>query len=108
MPLLIVSETMEAVAASPFHWERGWFSKAPTLDPFLGSRRGLSLQKAPGRAGKGVSVMYLDRPCPITTSNITSFNLYNGTIDPSGCYPAAIAAQVWAQLSFGGLFESSL
>lgn len=79
-------------------------AKAPALDPFLG----LSLQRGPGRAGKGVGVMYLDRLCPITASNITSFNLYNTSIDPSGCYHAAIVAQVWAQLSFGGLFESSL
>lgn len=54
------------------------------------------------RAGKGVGVMYLDWPCPITTNDITSFNLYNTGIDPSGCYRAVIAAQVWAQLSFGG------
>lgn len=46
-------------------------------------------------------------PCPITTNNITSFNLYNTCIDPSGCYHAAITAQGSAQLSFRGLFEST-
>lgn len=70
---------------------------------------GPSLQQGPVEGWeKGVGVMYLDRPCPITTSNITSFNLYNTSIDPSGGYLAAIAAQVCPQLSFGGLFESSL
>ena len=44
-------------------------------------------------------------PCPITRNNITSFNLYNTCIDPSGCYHAAIAAQGSAQLQ--GLFEST-
>lgn len=73
------------------------------LTPFWGITAGsLRLQQEQRRAGKGVGVMYLDRPCPITTSNITSFNLYNTSIDPSGCYQAAIAAQVWAQLSFRG------
>lgn len=51
---------------------------------------------------KGVSVMQCDTPCPITTGNITSFNLYNTCIDPSGRYHAAIAAQSSAQLSFTG------
>lgn len=80
MVLLIVSETMEAAEASPFRHKDGssaeW-AKAP-LDPFLG----LSLQQGQWRAGRGVGVTYPDRSCPITTSNITSFNLYNASIDP--------------------------
>lgn len=47
-----------------------------------------------GRAERGVSIVECDTPCPITRNNITSFNLYNTRIDPSGCYQAAIAAQL--------------
>lgn len=73
---------------------------------FLGSLWGLNLNptwsRDRGRAGKGVSIMRRDMPCPITTDNITSFNLYNTCIDPSGRYRAAITAQSSAQLSFRG------
>lgn len=76
------------------------------LTLFLGSLRGLNLNptwsRDRGRAEKGVSIMWCDKPCPITTNNITSFNLYNTCIDPCGCYQAAITAQGWAQLSFRG------
>ena len=89
MVLPIVSETMEA-------------ELVPTLDPFLGIRAGAQPTAGAGEGGKRDRVMSLDRPCSITTSNITSFNLYSTSIDPSGCYHAAIAAQVWARLSFGG------
>lgn len=54
----------------------------------------------PAQGREGVSITQCDAPCPITTENITSFNLYNTCIDPSGCYHAAIAARGWAQLSF--------
>lgn len=97
MVLLIVSETVVAAAASPFYCEHQEPSrrKLQHLTLFWRSQQGFSLQQGLEGAGKGVGVMYLDRSCPITTSNITSFNLYNTSIDPSGCYQPTIAAQVW-------------
>lgn len=56
---------------------------------------------------KGVSIMECDTPCPITSNNITSFNLYNACIDPSCRYQGAIAAQGSAQLSFRGRLNPS-
>lgn len=102
--MLLPARVSASRDGSSAEWE-----KASTLDLLLGITAG-SHPAAGGRerAGKGVGVMYLDWPCPITTNDITSFNLYNTGIDPSGCYRAVISAQVWAQLSLGGVFESSL
>lgn len=55
---------------------------------------------------EGVSITQCDTPCPITTNNITSFNLFNTCIDPS-CYLAEITAQGPAQLSFRGCLNPS-
>lgn len=82
--------------------------KASALDPLLGIIAGVPQpQPQPearerGRAEKGVSIMRCDMPCSITTSNITSFNLYNTCIDLCGCYHSVITAQGSAQLSFRG------
>lgn len=80
--------------------------KASTLDPLLGiiaePQPQPNLEQGKRKGRKGVSIMQCDMPCPITTNNITSFNLYNTCIDPSGCYHATITAQGSAQLSFRG------
>lgn len=88
-----------------------WLSKMKTLahNPLFQDQWkafNLTLALVKKKRKKGVSIMDCDTPCPITSSNITSFNLYNARIDPS-CYHGAIAAEGSAQLSFGGCLNPS-
>ena len=59
-----------------------WLTGCKVEDP--GFITGLPPPTRPGAQneqgwGKGVSIIQRDTPCPITTSNITSFNLYNAS-----------------------------